>query len=240
MAWRNGNRIGFFFVGQHGLEQGQGQRALGRQREFIEPLQQGHQAFQVAFEAGQQIGQELIAEQQPAAVGLAPQHRAHLVLAQRLKREARAPSQAGTQVLAHGEVDRRRIRRRDDVVALPRRGGEQCEGGMLLAGVEALAVVQQQQALVGRQLPGQWRVGVVPGNALAGRLPAPGECMQQMGLAAARRAPEQHWGGAGHHPEQIGLRLSIRARQEVVEAVRRRCQQRKRNLPHHRNKELAR
>eukprot|EP01031_Cornospumella_fuschlensis_P046361 gene46361-56770_t len=106
------------------------------------------------------------------------------------------------------------------------------DGRVLLPGVEALAVVQQQQALMGGQLPGQGGVGVVPGHTLSGSLPALGQTLQQMGLARSRRAPQQHGRIAWHQSHQVGQGLGIGTGQEVVEAVRGGSQQREGNLPH--------
>ena len=192
-VWSRSNRQRFrrrcplgAFLGEHLLQQRHRDRALGRERELVEPVELRHQVLEVAREAGQQVVHHLVGEERAAPVGLAPQRGAHLVLAERREREHVAPAEAGAQVLAHGQVDRRHAAGGDHAGAAAGRLDEERERRLLLRRVEGMRVVEDEPVALAGLAPRRRGRRRVPRRLLAVRRGAADQRVQQMRLAAAR------------------------------------------------------
>jgi hypothetical protein len=155
--------------GEHLLQQRHRDRALARERELVEAVELRHEVLEVAREARQQVVHDLVGEEGAAPVGFAAKRRAHLGLAERREREDMAPAEAGAQVLAHVEVDRRHAAGGDDAGAARRRVDEERERRLLLGGIERVRVVDDEPVALAGRRPRRGRRCREPGRLLAVR-----------------------------------------------------------------------
>ena len=237
--------VRLFFV-EHALEQRHGDGALLGQREAVEAMQQVHQALQVAGEAGQDVVEHLVAQHDAAAAGLLAQGVAGVRLGQRLHGVHRAPAEAGPQVLAHLQVDRRqpagrrelraqasargrRLGQRDrgtgDAVGervdhaadAARRLDEQRERRVLLRATPLVDAVEQHQRDVVGQLPRRAGRGVEPLRHQAGSNSPRLQLVQQLRLAGAGRPPQVDRRAGPRLLAQLGHHGGVVAGQEAGE-----------------------
>ena len=203
----------------------------------VQPLQQRHQAAQVAGKTLEHVVHDIVAQMHTTRTGLLAQHRAQLGFAQALQVKHIAPAHAAAQVVAQWQVGRRQFAggQHPALHAAGRAHGvdEPVEGHVLLGIAVEVYIVQQHRRPALVKTGGVFAAGVAPADA--GTLLAQGFAhrLQQVRLAAAGLAPQvgghRHTAGftgaagtVGQHLAQVLQHVAVRAGKEALQRGRRR------------------